>query len=171
MAWIKIDDQFRNHPKVLAAGPLACWLYVCGLCYVAKHDTGDFIPTKSLAGLAGDRANENLDIRLLEARLWSPAPGGYRILDWLNCSIMPDQTTQEERKCREYKAWRRAVQSDDEYTCQACGIVPSDTKNLHAHHILPWATFPNMRFDRDNGISLCKSCHNQLHREMRRDAQ
>ena len=165
MAWIKIDDQFRNHPKVLAAGPLASWLYMCGLCYIARENTGDFIPTKALAEI-GDKPNVSW-LGLIHAGLWRKVQGGFEIADWLNCSIMPDKSTQEERKCREYKAWRRAVLADSQYMCQACGIVPSEINWLHAHHILPWATFPEKRFDRKNGIALCTSCHLVLHREMR----
>ena len=45
MSWIKIDDQFADHPKVLQAGPLASWLYVCGLTYSGRYLTDGWVPS------------------------------------------------------------------------------------------------------------------------------
>lgn len=60
------------------------------------------------------------------------------------------------------KEWRKIVFERDMYTCQYCrkkgGI-------LHAHHILSFANFPESRFDLDNGMTLCKKCHHQIHRK------
>ena len=58
-----------------------------------------------------------------------------------------------------YYQWRKAVLEHDKETCQKCGI----TKNLVAHHILPWALFPELRFEVENGITLCRSCHKRYH--------
>ena len=167
MAWIKIDDQFRDHPKVLAAGPLACWLYVCGLTFAGQYLTDGHIPTTMLRKLADvDNAKELAD-RLVSVGLWEEIEGGYRILDWLNCSIMPDRSTQEERKYREYKAWRLAVIRRDEHACQQCGYDGGADHSLHVHHRLPWAAFRRHRFDVDNGLTLCAECHKAVHREAR----
>lgn len=53
------------------------------------------------------------------------------------------------------KRWRIEVKDRDEWKCQHCG---SD-KNLHAHHIIRWKQDETKRFDLDNGVTLCKSCH------------
>lgn len=53
---------------------------------------------------------------------------------------------------------RRAIERDG-HICQKCG---SD-KNLHAHHILSFADFPQYRADLDNLITLCSDCHKQIH--------
>lgn len=164
MAWIKIDDQFRDHPKVLAAGPMASWLYVCGLCYIAREMTGGYIPTQALKELMDNLSDDVVWLRLIRAKLWSKVPGGFHIADWLGCRIVRGQTTQEARKCREYIAWRNAVKLRDLDVCQACGKWQGES---HAHHILPWAEFPKHRFDVDNGLTLCIKCHKAVHREMR----
>lgn len=61
-----------------------------------------------------------------------------------------------------YQNWRKAVFAKDDYTCQECG----DDKggNLHAHHIKPWATFEEGRYDITNGITLCELCHIDTHK-------
>lgn len=55
-----------------------------------------------------------------------------------------------------YKLWREAVFQRDNWTCQNCG-----TKGgyLEPHHIKSWAKFVDLRFELDNGQTLCKTCH------------
>ena len=48
----------------------------------------------------------------------------------------------------------------DSYTCQHCG---EQGCRLAAHHILPWATYPELRYATENCITLCKHCHNEFH--------
>ena len=61
----------------------------------------------------------------------------------------------------EYQQWRKAVYERDNYTCQRCG----DNKggNLNAHHIKPWADFPELRYVVSNGVTLCVKCHHIAH--------
>lgn len=67
-----------------------------------------------------------------------------------------------ERFTIEYKNWRTDVYHRDNYTCQCCGVRGST--DLNAHHIMNWKDYPDLRFDVDNGITLCKSCHSLFHR-------
>lgn len=59
-----------------------------------------------------------------------------------------------------YKAWRKAVFERDDYTCQMCNERGC---YLEAHHIRPVKDHKNdlLIFDVDNGITLCKDCHNE----------
>lgn len=67
--------------------------------------------------------------------------------------------TSENKKRRnsyETKQWRKAVFERDDYTCQMCGIRGA---YLEADHIKPWCTHPDLRYDLDNGRTLCSQCH------------
>jgi 5-methylcytosine-specific restriction endonuclease McrA len=65
----------------------------------------------------------------------------------------------------EYKEWRNKVFEHDNYTCQKCGEHSGNghAVNLHPHHIKPFATFPELRYEASNGITLCSSCHRKEH--------
>lgn len=63
------------------------------------------------------------------------------------------------------KSWRKAVFERDSFTCQLCG--DDNGGNLNAHHIKPFALYPELRFDVDNGLTLCESCHIDIHRNGR----
>ena len=55
----------------------------------------------------------------------------------------------------EYRSWRLAVFTRDGFKCTQCG----SNKNLEAHHIKEQSRFPELRFDVNNGLSLCHECH------------
>ena len=58
---------------------------------------------------------------------------------------------------KKYKLWRNKVFERDNYTCRWC----NSNGNLEAHHIKEWSNFPELRFEIDNGLTLCKKCHNK----------
>lgn len=59
-----------------------------------------------------------------------------------------------------YKKWRKAVYTRDNFKCQWPGCVIN--KKLNAHHIKTWANYPGLRFEVDNGITLCKQHHKMI---------
>ena len=57
-----------------------------------------------------------------------------------------------------YKNWRVSVYKRDDFQCQLC----KSKKRLEAHHIKRWAEFPQLRFDVNNGVTLCRGCHRKI---------
>lgn len=60
---------------------------------------------------------------------------------------------------QEYKEWRTSVFERDLYTCTTCKLTGI---YLEAHHIKSWSKHPELRYDLDNGLTLCKPCHDLI---------
>jgi hypothetical protein len=56
----------------------------------------------------------------------------------------------------EYKEWRRAIFLKDDFTCTIC---KQKGGKLNADHIKSWSIYPELRYDIDNGRTLCVTCH------------
>lgn len=67
------------------------------------------------------------------------------------------------RKNRTYKhnAWATMVKEKDKNKCTNCDSV----YNLEAHHIKSVKHFPELQYDINNGITLCKLCHTNHHKQ------
>jgi hypothetical protein len=95
MTWVRLDDGFPDHPKVDAAGPLAAWLYVCGLAYCARFLTDGHIPADRVARLAAVAEPLALAARLVEVGLWERTTGGYRVHDYLEFQPSAERVRRE----------------------------------------------------------------------------
>jgi len=65
-----------------------------------------------------------------------------------------------ERNSQKYKDWQQAVFKRDNFKCWICG---HQSTKLHAHHKRFFADNPDLRFDINNGITLCDECHRLVH--------
>ena len=60
----------------------------------------------------------------------------------------------------EYKKWRKEIYKRDNFTCQWPGC--KSHKKLNAHHIKKWSNYPHLRYDVNNGITLCSTHHKSI---------
>ena len=60
-----------------------------------------------------------------------------------------------------YTKWRQQVYKRDNFTCRWPNC--QNNKKLNAHHIKTWANYPGLRFNVNNGITLCKYHHKLIH--------
>ena len=61
--------------------------------------------------------------------------------------------------------WAAKVKTRDRLTCRICG-KKGGAASLEAHHIIPVKNDPNGLYtlDVNNGITLCKTCHQLVHK-------
>ena len=70
-----------------------------------------------------------------------------------------------ERCTFEYYQWRKNVFHKNDYTCQKCKkrSGKGNPVKINAHHIRNWRDRPELRYDINNGITLCEKCHIKFH--------
>lgn len=74
--------------------------------------------------------------------------------------------TPERQRLYRTNEWRelvRGVFRRDGFCCARCGQTKMGKVKLHAHHIYPFADYPEHRFDPDNLVTLCSECHTWVH--------
>jgi len=96
--YVPLDVEFATDPKILAAGPLAAYLFVCSLAYCKRSDKAGEIHAEQLRvlalGLPGS-PRKHADA-LVRVGLWAETPTGWVVVSWLNHNLSPDQL--DERK-------------------------------------------------------------------------
>jgi hypothetical protein len=107
VTWVRLDDGFADHPKLVGIGPTALAVHVWALCYCSRHLTDGFVDlsaTKGIPWVSKRSAREGAIERLIGAGLWSREDGGYLIHDFLEYN--PDAANVREK--RRLKAERQA---------------------------------------------------------------
>jgi hypothetical protein len=102
MVWVRIDDQIAHHPKFIAAGPIAAWLWVCGNAYCNKYLTDGFIPAAAIRTIGVVTNASKWAEQLVEVNLWERVDGGYRVHDFHdhNPSAADVRTRREQDRLR-----------------------------------------------------------------------
>ena len=105
--WVKIDDGFATHPKILSAGPLAALIQIRAICFASQNQTDGFIYESAVGllfmgferigldeGRIGDYASfgsqaDEIDwpALMVEHGLWETRPNGYYIHDYLEWNL------------------------------------------------------------------------------------
>lgn len=75
---------------------------------------------------------------------------------------LTDEERNDERDYESYKAWRTRVFQRDGFKCRLCGGGKSG--DIVAHHLQGYDNHPELRTDVNNGICLCRRCHDDFHR-------
>jgi hypothetical protein len=101
MTWVKIDDSFPNHPKIVGLTDKAFRIHISGLCYCGTYLTDGFVPMT----IAARFANEDMQyiVELTQAGLWREAPqdNGFHIHDYLAHQTSKTQVEEKRQTVRE----------------------------------------------------------------------
>jgi hypothetical protein len=103
MPWVKLDDSFYSHPKVVNAGHEAVGLYITALTYASHHLTDGHIPAAWVRQQVGSKTDK-LSRALVEAPtgfehgLWVENGTGWVIHDYLNYNPSRERILDKRRK-------------------------------------------------------------------------
>lgn len=65
---------------------------------------------------------------------------------------------------------RNSVRKRDKYVCLYCYNIHEELTPVQlVHHIVPYKEDSELRLDKANLISLCRECHDVIHREYDKD--
>ncbi len=101
MTWIKLDDQFFDHPVTLRAGEKATLLHLQGLAYCSRHLTDGKIPREALPGLTKVARPRELARVLVDVGLWVERKNSYEIRNYLVDQRSAKEVVTERKKGRE----------------------------------------------------------------------
>jgi 5-methylcytosine-specific restriction endonuclease McrA len=127
---------------------------------LAKCECGNIVPVKrtgmlfngdkkSCGCLSSDVARHKSNHRAIQQRI----SAGNR----------PDEPLCDENKMlrNDFRIVSKEIKIRDDFTCALCG---DRGVRLNVHHITPWSKDRSLRFDTNNLVTLCKSCHiNKAH--------
>lgn len=138
MSWLRFDDKARTHPKLLKAGPVAGWVWFCGMGYSSEHRLDGFLPQEALVTFSVSKVEREAE-RLISVGLWERVEGGYRIHDYHDYNPSKRQLqARQARNTERVRAWRQThgyahgngdvtlLQERSQRECNAVGTHPPD---------------------------------------------
>ena len=111
----------------------------------------------------GKKARRETNLRKYGYTTWSANPENRKKLSGKNSPSWKggiEKYNYPSRYDFEYREWRTAVFTRDNYTCQKCG---KKAGRLQAHHIKNWKHYVADRYKVSNGITFCIDCHRKFH--------
>lgn len=120
---------------------------------IKKHpDFGAKVSAARMGVIFSERHKENIRKAL---------KNNQKLMGENNPNWNPDRNTVRARsggrRCADMYKWAREVKKRDENKCK---IDNKDCDGrLESHHILPFSKYPELRYDINNGITLCKFHH------------
>ena len=78
MAWVRIDDSFPDHPKVIGLSDKAFRLYITALCYSNRYLTDGILPLNTVKSFANSRHISSL----VASNLWELSENFIPILSY-----------------------------------------------------------------------------------------
>lgn len=112
MAWIKLDDQFPDHPKVDGLSHGAFRLHVAGMCHSGRYLTDGFIESSRAPRLIHNY-KPSMVRELALSDLWHEVDGGWVINDFVEWNKSKEWWQERRRKEADRIAKWRAENGKD----------------------------------------------------------
>ena len=116
--------------------------HTCKLCYAKQYRTGKPNLTRFKKGHIPWIKGKKINAKIIKKtkRIRSPGTSKYT----------------------KRPLWTKQVKERDGNKCRICAAK----EDVHAHHIIPWKICEEKRYDIENGITLCRSCHSREERKI-----
>jgi len=112
MAWIKLNDAFPNHPKIVGLSDLAFRIHVTGLCYCGTYLTDGYLPYTVVNTMITTPELKPTD-ELEKVGLWYRVVNGFQIHDYLAHQTSKQQVQEKQEALRERQKRYRERKSNN----------------------------------------------------------
>ena len=136
MGWVRLDDNFADHPKIIALGDTAFRLFITGLCYSNRQLTDGVIPYQIVNAWVGDNPEKPSD-ELEDQGLWERVDKGFQIRSYTEYQPTRDKVHRKRDEARERLRRYREKQGNADETEKKLSPQPNPTQ-------------PNPNIDNDN---------------------
>ena len=142
MTWIRLDDNFPDHPKVIGLSDKAFRVHLQGLCYGGQYLTDGFIPMFVAAKFADN--NMSVLAELTNAKLWveKMPNNGFQIHDFLVFQSSKESIETRKEQLRHAQSRFRSKKKDNsnQEVITDKSISNQDVINPHTHTHTPTHT-------------------------------
>lgn len=167
MAWLRIDDGFAEHPKLIALGsPADRWTWLELLVYCARRRTRGQVPSGVHDVLR--RATPGFLERCHMVGLLDKDEDGYAVHDWETYNPSDSAAADRMRRRRymeprvsgaRWDKTRTAVYERDKGVCADCGEKKEGWNADHEPHRAELVEQGRSIYDPDYIVTRCHSCH------------
>lgn len=142
MTWFRVDDDFGDHPKVLAAldkHPASISLWNIAGAWCAKHGTGGHVPKCYPASTPLRAIGAKLAAILVEVRLWHVTPDGWVFHDWEHRQPSAEEERIKREKARERQQEKRRRDRDSSHppVTRDSGVTDDGTSRVTEPDVTP----------------------------------
>ena len=100
MGWVRLDDNFADHPKVIALSDKAFRLFITGLCYSNRQLTDGIIPYQIVNAWVGNDPMKPSD-ELEDQNLWERIDKGFMIRSYTEYQPTKEKVNKKRDEARE----------------------------------------------------------------------
>ena len=169
MTWVRLDDQFADHPKVTGLSCEAFRLHITAMCWTSAQLTDGVVPFQAMRRLGWFCDDpQTAASELVESGAWDLHPDGYTIHDYLDYNPSREQVQKEREIAKRRTAMNtnpdlaKAVKERDGNYCRYCGTYVNwqDRKGERGgtyDHVMPLSKGGDE--DINNLVTCCRKCN------------
>lgn len=128
MTWVRLDDLFPDHPKIMGLSDRAFRLHIVGLCYSARALTDGHVPEQIVHRSCRNHAR--VVSELVDAGIWAKRGDGYDIHDYTEYQPTREKVLAERDATNQrVQQWRQRKRGSNAVTPTVTNPQPSSTSN------------------------------------------
>ena len=140
MGWVRLDDNFADHPKVIGLSDTAFRLFITGLCYSNRQLTDGLLSYQIVSAWVGENPMKPSD-ELEEQGLWERDDAGFHIRSYNEYQPTREKVNekreQAKERLRKYREKREGNANETPPPTQPNPTQPNPNKDKDNYYLEP----------------------------------